>query len=454
MAATDYYGVLGVHRDATPEEIKKAYRKLARELHPDVNPDPAAQERFKAVGAAYEVLSDPQKRQVVDLGGDPLSSGGGGGQYSQGFGGLGDIMDAFFGGGGTRGPRSRTRQGSDALIRIEVDLETTVFGRSEQLTVDTAQVCSTCQGDGAAAGTHPSTCGTCSGRGEVSQVQRSFLGQVMTSRACPTCGGFGSVITHPCGECRGEGRVKARRTLTVRIPPGVETGMRIRLSGEGEVGPGGGPAGDLYVEVHEVDHAVFSRDGDDLHCKVTLPMTAAALGTVVTLDTLDGPVEIDVRPGTQPGAVTTLRGKGVPHLRETVRAEVSREDIEAGRVGRGDLHVHVEVEHPDPARRAAGEAAARAGGPARRGAPRRPSGGQALQAAAAAEPGWAPRSSWPPRPTSRPGPRWCSPVPRAGTRPPSPGSARVRRSSSSTGSACACAASSVRRRTTPSPSPW
>ena len=344
--ATDYYLLLGVAREATPEEIKKAYRKLARELHPDVNPDPVAQERFKAVGAAYEVLSDPQKRQVVDLGGDPLSSGGGGGG-GQNFGGLGDIMDAFFGGGGgTRGPRSRMRQGSDALIQLEVDLEAIVFGRSEQITVDTAQVCTTCQGAGSAAGTHPSSCSTCAGRGEVSQVQRSFLGQVMTSRACPTCGGFGTVITHPCAECRGEGRLRARRTLTVRIPPGVESGMRIRLSGEGEVGPGGGPAGDLYVEIAQEEHLVFSREGNDLHCKVTLPMTAAALGTVVTLETLDGPVEVDVRPGTQPGAVTTLRGKGVPHLRDTVRTEVSREDIQAGRVNRGDLHVHVEVSTP------------------------------------------------------------------------------------------------------------
>jgi molecular chaperone DnaJ len=329
----DYYGDLGVAQNATDDEIKKAYRKLARQLHPDVNPDPAAQERFKRVTAAYEVLSDPQKRQVVDLGGDPLSSGPGsaGNPFSQGFGGLGDIMDAFFGGGGARGPRSRVRQGSDALLRIECDLAETAFGTERELTLETAVVCTTCTGQGTAAGTHPSVCDTCQGRGEVQQVQRSFLGQVMTTRACPRCSGLGSIIEHPCGECGGDGRVRARRTLTVKVPAGVESGMRIRLSGEGEVGPGGGPAGDLYVEVVEREHPVFTRDGDDLHCTVTLPMTAAALGTTVPLTTLDGDEQLDIAPGTQPEEVITLRARGVPHLRAT---------------GRGDLHVHLRVEVP------------------------------------------------------------------------------------------------------------
>jgi molecular chaperone DnaJ len=328
----DYYGLLGVPRDASDDQIKKAYRKLARELHPDVNPDPQAQERFKQVTAAYEVLSDPEKRQIVDLGGDPLQSGPGsaGNPFAAGFGGLGDIMDAFFG-GGTRGPRSRVRQGADALLRIECGLDEMVFGAERELTVDTATVCPVCTGAGTAPGTHPSVCETCRGRGEVQQVQRSFLGQVMTTRTCPRCVGTGSVIEHPCGECSGDGRVRARRTLTVRIPAGIEDGMRIRLSGEGEVGSGGGPAGDLYVEVHERAHPVFTREGDDLHCTVTLPMTAAALGTTVPLTTLDGEEQIDVAPGTQPGEVLILRARGVPHLRAT---------------GRGDLHVHLEVEVP------------------------------------------------------------------------------------------------------------
>jgi molecular chaperone DnaJ len=330
---TDYYGTLGVAQDATDDQIKKAYRRLARELHPDVNPDPQAQERFKQVTAAYEVLSDPQKRQIVDLGGDPLSSGPGsaGNPFAQGFGGLGDIMDAFFGGGTARGPRSRVRQGSDALLRIECDLAETAFGTERELTVETAVVCATCAGQGTAPGTHPSVCDTCRGRGEVQQVQRSFLGQVMTTRTCPRCSGLGSVIEHPCGECGGDGRVRARRTLTVKVPAGVENGMRIRLAGEGEVGPGGGPPGDLYVEVVERPHPVFTREGDDLHCTVTLPMTAAALGTTVALTTLDGEEQIDVAPGTQPEEVLTLRARGVPHLRAA---------------GRGDLHVHLRIEVP------------------------------------------------------------------------------------------------------------
>ncbi len=331
---TDYYGQLGVANDASDDQLKKAYRRLARELHPDVNPDPHAQERFKAVTAAYEVLTDPQKRQVVDLGGDPLQPGGGGGGGfgAQGFsGGLGDIMDAFFGGGQTRGPRSRARQGADALIRIECDLAETAFGTSRELTVETAVRCGTCDGAGTAPGSLPSTCQTCMGRGEVQQVQRSFLGQVMAARTCPRCSGTGTVIEHPCGECRGDGRVRARRTLTVKVPAGVEDGMRIRLAGEGEVGPGGGPAGDLFVEVREQEHPFLHRDGDDLHCTVSVPMTAAALGTSLPVETLDGEELIDVHPGTQPEEVFTLRARGVPHLRGT---------------GRGDLHVHLDVTVP------------------------------------------------------------------------------------------------------------
>ncbi|MDP9497369.1 MAG: molecular chaperone DnaJ [Actinomycetota bacterium] len=328
----DYYGVLGVARDASDDDLKKAYRKLARQLHPDVNPDPAAQERFKAVTTAYEVLSDPQKRQVVDLGGDPLSTGPGsaGNPFSTGFGGLGDIMDAFFG-GGARGPRSRARQGADALIRIECDLAETVFGTTRELTLDTAVVCTTCTGQGTAPGTTLQVCETCRGAGEVQQVQRSFLGQVMTSRACPRCGGTGSTIPHPCPECSGDGRVRSRRTLSVKVPAGIENGMRVRLTGEGEVGPGGGPAGDLFVEVVEREHPVFTREGDELHCRVPLPMTAAALGTSLKLETLDGEEQIEVAPGTQPGEVITLRARGVPHLRGT---------------GRGDLHVHLDVQTP------------------------------------------------------------------------------------------------------------
>ncbi|MCA0143890.1 molecular chaperone DnaJ [Blastococcus sp. LR1] len=331
--ATDYYGVLGLAQGATDSEIKKAYRRLARDLHPDVNPDAEAKDRFQEVSRAYEALTDPDKRRIVDLGGDPFDSGAGGGAGfgGAGFGGLGDIMDAFFGGGATRGPRSRTRAGRDALIPVELELDETVFGTTKEITVDTAVLCDGCSGAGTAPGTHPTTCVTCSGRGEVQSVQRGFLGQVVSTRPCPTCSGTGQVIPEPCPKCAGDGRVRARRTISVKVPAGVEDGMRIRLTGHGEVGPGGGPAGDLYVEVHEIPHPVFTRDGEDLHCRVTLPMTSAALGTTLSLDTLDGEEDLDIKPGTQSGSVLTLRAHGAPRLRAT---------------GRGNLVVHVEVQTP------------------------------------------------------------------------------------------------------------
>ncbi|MCV2489733.1 molecular chaperone DnaJ [Geodermatophilus sp. YIM 151500] len=332
--ATDYYGVLGLAPGASDGEIKRAYRRLARDLHPDVNPDPGAKERFQEVSRAYQALSDPEKRRIVDLGGDPFDSGvgaGAGGFSTQGFGGLGDIMDAFFGGATARGPRSRVRAGRDAMIPVELDLDETVFGTTKDITVDTAVLCETCTGGGTAPGTHPTTCTTCAGRGEVQSVQTGLLGRMVTSRSCPSCGGTGQVIPDPCPKCGGDGRVRARRTIPVKVPAGVEDGMRIRLTGHGEVGPGGGPPGDLYVEIHERPHPVFTRDGEDLHCQVTLPMTSAALGTTLHLETLDGEEDIDIRAGTQSGSVLTLRGRGAPRLRAT---------------GRGNLVVHVAVSTP------------------------------------------------------------------------------------------------------------
>ncbi len=338
--AKDYYAILGVPRGANAEQIKRAYRKLARELHPDVNPDAAAQQRFQDVTAAYEVLTDPQKRQIVDLGGDPLESGrgGAGGDPFGGFG-FGDIMDAFFGAaggpGGRQGPRSRVQSGSDALIRMQLTLEECASGASRELTVDTAVLCGECNGSGCAPGTGPQTCDTCGGAGAVQNVQRSFLGQVVTSRPCPVCRGIGEVIPDPCRQCGGDGRIRARRNVTAKVPAGVADGMRVRLAGQGEVGSGGGPAGDLYVEVQEVPHETFTRDGADLHCTVRVPMTAAALGTTVALETLDGIEEVRVEPGTQCATVLSLRGRGMPRLRSTGRAE-----------GRGDLFVHLDVVTP------------------------------------------------------------------------------------------------------------
>ena len=334
--AEDFYALLGVRKEASTDEIKRAYRRLARELHPDVNPDPETAEKFKEINQAYNVLSDPEKRQMYDLGGDSFAGA------DAGFGGFGtaagfpfsDFVDAVFGaagGGQPRGPRSRARRGRNATIRIELDLSECAFGATRELTVDTAVVCPTCSGEGTAPGTHPQTCDICGGRGEVSQVTRSFIGQVMMARVCPGCGGYGTVLVRPCPECDGDGRVRTRRTIKVRIPAGVEDGTHIQLAGEGEVGPGGGPPGDLFLEIVQRPHAIFERQGDDLHCTVTIPMVAAALGATLSVESLDGPADIDIRPGTQAGQVIPLYGQGVKHLNGN---------------GRGDLVIHVTVETP------------------------------------------------------------------------------------------------------------
>jgi molecular chaperone DnaJ len=346
----DPYEILGVPRDADADTIKKSYRKLARKLHPDVNPDPATQEQFKEVTRAYEILSDPDKRRRYDMGGDTFAGGFGAGAGA-GFS-FTDIMDAFFGGGAGaaqgRGPRPRVRRGQDALIHLEITLAEAAFGTTRELKVDTAVLCTTCHGEGAAPGTHPITCETCQGRGETFHVQRSFLGEVRTMRPCAACRGFGEVIPEPCRECSGDGRVRSRRTLNVKIPAGVDDGTRVQLSEQGEIGPGGGPAGDLYVELHVREHEVFVRKGRDLHCTVSLPMTAAALGSTISLPTLEADltataaaeaglteppseVPLEIRPGTQSGSEVVLAGHGVPALRGG---------------GRGDVVVRVIVDTP------------------------------------------------------------------------------------------------------------
>lgn len=342
--STDYYQTLGVPRDATGEQIKKAYRRLAMKFHPDVATEPDAADRFKQIGEAYEVLSDTHKRDIYDRGGDPLGGGMGG---QGGFGGPGfdftSFVDAMFGaqGGASRGPRSRMRRGQDALVRVGLTLAEAAFGVTKPLRIDTAVVCPKCAGSGAQEGSEPVTCTTCDGRGDITQLQQSFLGAIRTTQPCPACRGYGTVIPHPCGECSGEGRVRASRTINVKIPAGVATGNRIHLEAQGEVGPGGGTAGDLYVELTVADHDVFKRSGDDLEMAVKVPMTAAALGTTVSIATLeaerddtdpaDASVPVDVPAGTQSGTRVVVTGRGVPKLR--------------GR-GRGDLGITVLVQTP------------------------------------------------------------------------------------------------------------
>ncbi|MEE1650996.1 molecular chaperone DnaJ [Brachybacterium sp. J144] len=323
----DYYELLGVSRDASTEEIKKAYRKLARSLHPDVNPDPEAAETFKKVSQAYETLSHADKRRQYDMGGGPGMGGG----FPGGFGGgagfdMGDIFDMFAGAAGMRGrgqgPVPRQRRGGDVLRRIRIDLRDVVFGTEQKVTFRTAALCERCSGSCCEPGTSPTRCTACNGSGHVQRVAQSLLGQMVTMAPCPTCGGHGDVIESPCTACSGHGRTASDREVTVRVPSGVEHGTRIQLRGEGEVGEAGGPSGDLFVELSVSEHDTFDRDGDDLVTTIAVPMTSAALGATVPLETFDGIQEIDVKPGSQPGDQITLKGLGVTPLRRERRGDI------------------------------------------------------------------------------------------------------------------------------------
>ncbi|GAA1951960.1 molecular chaperone DnaJ [Microbacterium deminutum] len=319
----DHYEVLGVSRDATTDEIKKAYRRLARQLHPDVNPGADASERFKLVTHAYDVLSDPDQRARYDMVGDQPFGGAGG---TGGFGGFSDIFETFFGaaGGGGRGgrPRSRRERGQDALVRVTLELGDVVFGAHREIEVDTAVLCETCSGSCCQPGTTPVTCDICHGTGHVQRQVRSLLGNVVTTQPCNICQGYGTTIPYPCATCQGQGRVRARRTVSLDIPAGVETGLRLQLPGSGEVGPAGGPNGDLYIEVTVSPHEIFSRDGDDLLATLEVSMPDAILGTTTTIESLDGSVELELRPGVQAGDVLTIKGRGITPLRGTQRGDL------------------------------------------------------------------------------------------------------------------------------------
>ena len=327
---SDYYELLGVSRDATADEIKKAYRKKARQLHPDVA-GPGHEDEFKAVSVAYDVLSDADKRRMYDLGGEDALRGGPGGFPGGDFSDLGGMFQAFFGGGQGRGPASRARRGQDGMVSVPVTLADVAFGATKSVQVDTYVQCATCHGSCCAPGTSPVQCTGCNGQGQVQRVQRSFLGNIMTSGPCPECGGYGTKIVTPCQDCAGEGRSHVRRDIEIHVPAGVSTGTRLRLSGQGEAGVGGGPAGDLYAIIQEERHHSLERDGDDLYTELRVPMTAAALGARFSVETLDGDQEVTVRAGAQTGDDIRLDGLGVGRLR---------------RKGRGDLHVVLTVETP------------------------------------------------------------------------------------------------------------
>ncbi len=310
--ARDHYAVLGVARDAPAEEIKRAYRKLARELHPDANPDDSAgHERFKEVSHAYEVLADPEKRRRYDAFGDERAGAGAGGFGD--FGGISDIFSTFFGGAGGGGRRST--RGTDILAEVVITLEEAATGVERAVEISTLGGCETCSGQGTAPGTSAVTCSGCGGAGQVRQVQRSIFGDVMTAATCPRCSGTGLEIPDPCPICGGKGRVPISEEITVMIPAGIDDGAHLKVTGRGEAGVRGAGAGDLFVQVTVEPHEVFQRGGDDLGCEVPVPFTIAALGGTVAVPTLDGSEEIEIAPGTQPGEIVRLRNHGMPRLR-------------------------------------------------------------------------------------------------------------------------------------------
>ncbi len=332
MAKRDYYEVLAVNRDASEEDIKKAYRKLAMKWHPDRNPDnPKAEEHFKEAKEAYEVLSDPKKRPAYDqyghAGVDPSAAAGAG--FGQGQAGFGDVFNDIFGEifGGARGGRSNVYRGADLRYNLEITLEQAAHGFETKIRIPTLAECATCRGSGAKSGTQPQTCATCRGAGQVRVSQGPFS----IAQTCPRCHGSGKTVAHPCATCSGAGRIKNQKTLSVKIPIGVDEDDRVRLSGEGESGVNGGPPGDLYVQVHLKAHTVFQRDHDDLHCEMPVSFSIAALGGEVEIPTLDGSARIKVPNETQSGKTFRLRGKGIKGVRSHAP---------------GDLFCHVVVETP------------------------------------------------------------------------------------------------------------
>ena len=333
--STNFYELLGVDPSADQDTIKKAYRRRARELHPDANPDdPSAEERFKEVSRAYEVLSDPDTRARYDRFGESgLGGGGGMGDPFGTGGGLGDIFEAFFGGGSPFGTRQQSGppRGGDIEVAAVITLDDVLNGAAVEVEVDSANVCGDCAGTGAGSGTQPVTCSDCGGSGQVRRVRQSMLGQMVTSGPCTRCSGMGQVIMTPCTTCRGDGRVRERRSHNVDVPAGIREGQTLRLTARGEAGPRGGPPGDLYVHIRVRDHDTFVREGDDLVAYLNLSIAQATLGTHMVLPALDGELDLVIPAGTQHGREFVARGRGLPHLQ--------------GR-GRGHLRARVQVVVP------------------------------------------------------------------------------------------------------------
>ncbi len=329
----DYYEILGVDRDADEKEIKKAYRKKARKLHPDVNKDdPNAEENFKELSEAYEILSDPNKRARYDQYGhagindndfnfDDFARGG--------FGGFEDIFDMFFGGG--MGRRRGPQPGADLQYRMQISFEEAAFGAKKEITIPRTEVCSTCDGSGAKSGSDVRSCPKCHGTGQIRTTQQTPFGQFTQSRPCDRCGGDGNIVDNPCPDCQGKGKVRKRREITVNIPAGVETGTKLRMPGEGEAGDQGAPSGDLYIVIQVKSHQIFKRKNDDIYCEVPINFVQAALGDKIEVPTLEGKVTFEIPEGTQPGTSFRLKNKGIAHLNG---------------YGRGDEYIKVKVVIP------------------------------------------------------------------------------------------------------------
>ena len=333
----DYYEILGVDRDASQKEIKKAYRKLAKKYHPDMNKDnPEASEKFKEISEAYEILSDSDKRKRYDQYGhsgvnqddfnfEDFAQGG--------FGGFDDIFDMFFGGAGRSGQRRRGPQkGSDLQYRLEIDFEEAAFGVEKDITIPRTEQCQTCDGSGARPGSDVKTCPKCDGRGQIRVSQRTPFGQFTQAKTCDRCGGDGNIVSSPCPDCNGTGKQRRHRNLTVNVPAGVDTGTRLRMTGEGEAGDKGAPSGDLYIIIKVKPHDIFKRKGDDIYCEVPINFVQAILGDEIKVPTLDGKVKFNIPEGTQPGTTLRLKNKGIAHLNGH---------------GRGDEYIKVKVVIPE-----------------------------------------------------------------------------------------------------------